>query len=505
MPTSKFLIPVLLLSLVSPLVVKADDAKSISQFGITWTFDKPYPAGQFVTGDYWVVGPAQVVSVDPAPSPGLNGSEINPKAGPPTGWKQGYDNRGGLSGCYDDKLRVAYPLELNPGQSLVTAASLPNDGDVTKDAIGGYHRSPLRAAAVLTCVDQPPPADAFRPAYVGDKKTIWTVSQLHRDILPHLAVPSGAIPATIKDQAKALLAQTVADNKIFNDLTTLPDVATQVRFLQRPWLDYVGSAPSGPMHAIENMPFYGREITNCIATVGLMLLLDDPKGDNEQLLRLYIQKGIDYWGVAQSNPGTWIADGGIDSGRKWPVIFAGMMLGDQAMANSPATSAEDEQTYYGTGYRGAKVLWRVRPLDKCQHEEMPPEKWKESLFAGTINNGWRSEGYRDLNGPTWPGEALAARLMGAKSFWNHDAFFDYVERWVAEAPDGTWVMPKNGNMAPPLDPADLQNIKRIGYKPFASDFIRVMWETYRAKSDQIGEATAKKLSVTPQPVANKAK
>ena len=168
------------------LIMPAQAAQSISQYGITWTFDKDYPTGQFVTGDYWVVGPVVVKTVDPAPAPGRNGSEINPKAGPPTGWKQGYDNR--AIGSYDEKLGVAYPSELKPGQSLVSTASLPNVGDVTKDSIAAYLRGPLRTAAILTCVDQSPPADAFRPAYVGDKKTIWTVSQLHREILPHLAI-----------------------------------------------------------------------------------------------------------------------------------------------------------------------------------------------------------------------------------------------------------------------------------------------------------------------------
>ena len=281
--------------------------------------------------------------------------------------------------------------------------------------------------------------------------------------------PNGAIPADIKVQAAALSNKASADRGLFNGLVTMPDVATQERLLQRPWLDYVGSAPSGPLHPLENMPSYGREITNVNATVGLMLLLDDPKGENEELLRDYIQKGIDYWGVAQSNPGTWIADGGIDSGRKWPVIFAGLMLGDQAMANVSATSAEDEQSYYGTGVNGAKVLWRLRPFIQCQFEELPPEKWKAPPFKG-INNGWRAEGYRSLNGPTWTGEALAARLMGAKAFWNHDAFFDYVDRWVAEAKVGKVVIPKEGPLADPLSADELQNIRRVPYQPISQRF-----------------------------------
>jgi len=43
-------------------------ATSISQYGITWTFDKDYPTGQFINGDWWVVGPVTVASVSPAPS-----------------------------------------------------------------------------------------------------------------------------------------------------------------------------------------------------------------------------------------------------------------------------------------------------------------------------------------------------------------------------------------------------------------------------------------------------
>ena len=40
---------------------------SVSQWGITWTFDKPARVGQFVNGDFYVVGPVTVVKIDPAP------------------------------------------------------------------------------------------------------------------------------------------------------------------------------------------------------------------------------------------------------------------------------------------------------------------------------------------------------------------------------------------------------------------------------------------------------
>jgi hypothetical protein len=39
---------------------------SVSQYGITWTFEKPARVGQFVNGDWYVVGP---VTVDRASYP----------------------------------------------------------------------------------------------------------------------------------------------------------------------------------------------------------------------------------------------------------------------------------------------------------------------------------------------------------------------------------------------------------------------------------------------------
>ena len=46
---------------------------SVSQYGITWTFDQPARVGRFVNGDWYVVGPVTVKAIDPQP---LYGSEI---------------------------------------------------------------------------------------------------------------------------------------------------------------------------------------------------------------------------------------------------------------------------------------------------------------------------------------------------------------------------------------------------------------------------------------------
>jgi hypothetical protein len=66
-----------------------------------------------------------------------------------------------------------------------------------------------------------------------------------------------------------------------------------------------------------------------------------------------------------------------------------------------------------------------------------------------------------LNGPTWVGQALACRLLRAQGGWNHEAFFDYVDRWVAEAADGT---------------VDRKTFRPTGYDPFSGsgEFVKAM-------------------------------
>ncbi len=53
---------------------------SLSQFGITWNFSQPVTYGQFVNGDYWVIGPVMVTSVSPTPSV-APASEVNDLGG----------------------------------------------------------------------------------------------------------------------------------------------------------------------------------------------------------------------------------------------------------------------------------------------------------------------------------------------------------------------------------------------------------------------------------------
>lgn len=60
------------LALLTNARLRGAEAISVTQYGITWTFDKPCQVGQFVSGDWQVVPAAgedavTVVGVDPAP------------------------------------------------------------------------------------------------------------------------------------------------------------------------------------------------------------------------------------------------------------------------------------------------------------------------------------------------------------------------------------------------------------------------------------------------------
>jgi hypothetical protein len=369
---------------------------SITQHGITWTLDKQYPVGGYVNGDYWVLGPVTVTSVSPEPVYGTgpqfedarNGSMANPM--PPR--RQGYDGR---AESYADELSVRFPMTLQPGQSLVSTIS--HEKTPNPEIFPHFEKADgvLKTAAVLTVVSGPPPADAFRPPFVGDQKPVLLSRALRRDKLPRLPLVPG-----------------------------VPKMADIEKVFERPWLDHVVGYTVLFIHPTENMPGYGREVARGSGFGALMLCLDFPPEQKEKLLIGYVQTGIDLYYTVQAGGG-WPADGGHASGRKIVILIAGLMLDNADMLSVKGRFGEDMQTYYGKGWTGATALWQIyfwggrRP----PHEHLRPAEWAEA----------KDEAYRRCcTAVAWVGEALAARKLGLIEHWRHDAFFDYVDRWMTE-------------------------------------------------------------------------
>ncbi|MGC1240086.1 MAG: hypothetical protein WA874_00795 [Chryseosolibacter sp.] len=398
----------------------ADMRKEVSQYGITWTFDRPAKTGQFITGDWWVLGPVKIVKVTPAPGPVpheelklgknawndtslkedttmRNGSMIVLKVGT----RHGYDSR---AAGYRDEESVKFPFELEPDRSVISSisnTSLPVDNfpkEIMWDA-ETKSQNVMRTAAVLTCVKEVPPKNSFRPPYAGTEKPFFTKDDVLWDQLPALT-PAGEVPPW----------------ELFE------------RYLQRPWIDHLMSWSQQQLVPNENGPNYGREHARIISIASLMVSLDVPREKKEKLTIGLIQRGIDLYGLAMAG-GYWNEGGGHSSGRKWPILFASIMLGEPKLTRLPETAIfqEDTQTYYGKGWFGQTALyWMVQHHGKrSRYEEKPPDQWEK----------WdkTTESYRVCcNASAWVGTTLAARHMKAIRLWNHDAYFDYVDRWMRE-------------------------------------------------------------------------
>ena len=463
----------------APAAPKVEDLAlkdSVSQHGVTWTFDKPVRVGQFVSGDSYVVGPVTVKSVSPAP---LWNEEVkDPTPYEVKGWKDRYARNGstlnlpvaGWPGFdsrtqghrYDPNRFARFPLAMKPGDALVSTISL-SDTNVQNRMLGpSDHKSvtAIRIAAVLTCLANPAPADAFRPSYCDRGQTLYLARNLKRDLLPKLA----AVKSAPKPEEFA---------KVF----------------ERPWIDTVFFGFSAPS---ENMPQYGREVARAAGMGTLLLCCDFEPARKEKLLLGIAQAGVDYWGLLQAGHPGWPAYGGHGSGRKWILVFTGIVLGEADMQNPyakhPAAKfGEDMHTIYGQGWTGATALYAGH-LGKegsknnkgwGAYEHLPPAQWEDRI----------GEGYRYCcTSVAWVGEGLAIRLLRAEKIWDHDAFLDYCDRWMNE--DAT-------EFAAKIKEAKGWDFTGSSQRKTWDKFVDEMWAQYRATNPAPADGWKKPHPPTP--------
>jgi len=430
----------------------AQTTSSITQYGIIWTFDQAYPFGQYANGDYWVVGPVDIVSLTNiyhTVAMGLDGSEINPAA---TG-TQGYDNR--LSN-YDATRNKSYPggsaisggnpLTLATNSSLLSSVSwiIGEAGAPVTNSATGTPRPAIRTTAILTCVSAAPASGTFRPPYCGtDKSAQFNVSQLDYSKLSNLTPPAGVTPL-------------------------LADIEGH---FEGPWVDHVNSWIGAYIHPDMHMREYGRDLSIDIGEAGLMLNLDFSQlpgsPSKTTLLMRYTQLGIDLAGVADAGGG-WPSDGGHMQGRKWPILSAGTVLNDAHMkdvANWSTDFQEDMDTFYVSQvevditHSGA---WnpdtRADELWPYETKNIGIPEWgiRHAPAPERDNLHWTAT-YRTINNQSYVGWVLAAQVMGQAAAWNHDPLFDYIDRSLAV----------NDTLSP------------AWYHPYGNDFVEAMWIAYR--------------------------
>lgn len=449
-------------------------ASSVTQYGITWTFDKSYSVGTFANGDWWVVGPVVITSISPDFASGRNGWEANPNSDT----AQGLDSR--LEGYSAAKV-PSLPYTATAGKSIIKGVS--RSGTCGND--GANHYPCLTTAAVLTVLGSVPQnngATVFRPPFFGTNKPLFTTTQLQTSLLPSLAPTSGA-----------------------------PTLARVARRYQRVQVDYINVWTGRYMHASENYTFtdnpsndnvseYGAEIGADADVVALRLLLNDPLTNKMPAIINYVQAGIDYYGM-HAGGATWVTDGGHMLGRKLPAVFAATLLNDATMKNEImnaeyATYGDDGHFYVTTNPQTVAAMQAAgfAPVlygkvcgngeyELQQSVDRGPRDCRDPI--GMIDGGEApGDSYQDccVSQPI-KGASLAARLLpGAKAVWNHQPTHDYADRWVNF---GAWGSPDNWNTLG-RSPSRNYTAKHGGNKDggsYGDPFIDSMWTAHRSKAE----------------------
>ena len=261
-------------------------ATSVSQYGITWTFDGDYTVGQYFNGDYYVIDPGGGVtinSVSPAPSYAeftgtapntgwstyqdetgfgtyryMNGTMVNPEVG-----DQSYDSFTKLYAVGQDfstTLWTAnqYPLTIEAPGTVVSVDSMEDNpgGTYTYLFDGGYlssgtYRPCIEASAVLTVLSEAPasPSTTFRPGIFDSSKTHYSLNDIQWDILPDW-------PTTANTPSTATIA------------------SYWVRLFQRPWTGLHGQGTAhrhlGP---VEHTPVYHGDVGHAISHAAALMMV----------------------------------------------------------------------------------------------------------------------------------------------------------------------------------------------------------------------------------------
>jgi len=447
----------------------------ITQNGITWTFSTPQRVGRFVNGDYYVVGAATIVDIQPLPTPinGRHGLMLNIQ---PNIQRSGFDDRI-QSGRYDPSLRAYPPITLTPGNKLVSSRSADSLNLPSVMRPFDTSVSPVASVSILTCVGAPQPLDAFRPSYAQGSTKIYLSRILRRQLLPKLP-----------------------------PVQNVPPFSEFEGYLKRPWVDSVFFSFDV---AAEYMASYGRENAYLMSFAGLLLALNFPPEQKEPLLVYLTQYGIDLYGLVEQGHTGWQAHGGHGSGRKFPILLAGVMLNEDKMKSVQAKFGEDMQTIWVSETPPAGTYtksWHTKPETVVYGGHVgingesvnpgwgPYEHLAASAWKNTLGESYR----RCCTSVSWVGEALAARLIPEMQVaWNHPQFFAYIDRWMFSPDDPQDLQTILSATGMTVDPDFMQGqswkiLSGGGYYKTYRTFVDDMWAAYRNRSTDTTPPSAPK-------------
>lgn len=402
----------------------AELVTSLSSLNVTFHFANAVPGGVFVTGDPWVAGPVVITHVEPPTE--LNGDSCRHgwEHNPSSVTQNGLDDR--ISG-YNASLVAELPLSLQPFDSVLKAISVTGSTS---------HNVALRVGVILSVLDQTPnDADSFRPPYFGApaaRKAVrsWSASQMELGLLPNYSMPTMPNPPT---------AETFSD-----------------RF-SRPQIDHYCNWIGREMHPTESMPDYGADLARDTGDAAMLLVTDLTLAAKRSIAIGYVQYGLDLFAMLTQGGCGWPANGGHGNGRKLPLVYTGLLLGDSAIASTlthgldelpcgtppGACFSEDGElqaspkhanvTIFGGNQTNEESYWKLVVTGDGDRIEADPYGYVDGGFLP-------GDGYQFCcTSGMWKGTVLPLLVWPeARSAFNSPALVAYTQRWVAQ---GAWAAP----------------------------------------------------------------
>lgn len=429
---------------------------SVTQYGVTWTFDKAYTVGKYANGDWWVKGPVTLTSITPAANKTsfYNGENINPVKG---SWNYDKDVNGTTASNFQ---AFTYPKTVGAGSSIVKTISRPPTRDYSV-----HPRTALQTAAVLTVVADNPPkngATVFRPPFFGTEKTAYYTTDLNMDLWPKLTIPAG-------------LAS-----------TSYPTLAQANTRFSRMQMDFgIGNTFSERLHAADNGGVsYGGYIALALNNTILRLMMEEPVSEKSQGIISVIQYGIDLGPMFKA--GSYIcADinnncGGHGGGRHLPISLAATMLGSQQLKDIITTKQDSFAESYTLTKANAPVpIYGDLVCTVSQYfgafQQADPVGAKSCRDPyGYIDGGaYPGAGYQGIVTANWQTDVVLLHLMpGLKANWPQaDELMQYMDRAIDF---GTWTKPDPQSRAFSLH-GNKDNIVSSGYQSKLGD---ALWKAH---------------------------
>ncbi|RYD48323.1 MAG: hypothetical protein EOP85_03780, partial [Verrucomicrobiaceae bacterium] len=387
-------------------------ATSVSQYGITWTFSQDRPVGQFVNGDWWVVGPVTITNISPK-SNGTgdytNGTMINIMPGQAQGL---YYDSGTKQPPYSTAKNISLhlPYVVPPGSSVYTGANNPD----TWTPGATMEKTWFKETAVLTVLDAAPPAGSFRPPYAGTDKRIranWNVNSMNYNVLRRLAPP---------------VAAHVPNRAWLEEATKRPLLEMHLNYINSQWKASWAENKSGgyPRRT------YGREVSHISSGAGLYLQTNVSNATKERLLINMCQWGIDVYGLLE-NGMQWQPNGGHQHGRLMPLYIAAKVLGDnQMLARCNASKSifqEFAQHWFvtQTDINTPRSNSSIKPFNQS-HLDMPEWNSGGPSERNQASSDWNATGYRFINGAPNVNLVATIMLMGGRAEIGHEPIFRYI-------------------------------------------------------------------------------